>query len=41
LDAGRSARCQLRVGERDLLEALAELHSGANELTRTLLGGAD
>jgi hypothetical protein len=31
----------LRVGEHDLREALAELRAGANELTRTLLGGAD
>jgi hypothetical protein len=30
----------LRVDERDLREALAELRAGANELTRTLLGGA-
>jgi ATPase family associated with various cellular activities (AAA) len=29
----------LRVDERHLREALAELHAGANELTRTLLGG--
>jgi ATP-dependent 26S proteasome regulatory subunit len=37
--AERSDDGPLRVGERDLLEALAELRSGANELTRTLLGG--
>jgi ATP-dependent 26S proteasome regulatory subunit len=39
--AERSDDDPLRVGEDDLLEALAELRSGANELTRTLLGGAD
>jgi hypothetical protein len=31
---------RLRVGERDVREALAGLRAGANELTRTLLGGA-
>jgi hypothetical protein len=39
--AERSDDGPLRVGERDLREALAELQAGANELTRTLLGGTD
>jgi hypothetical protein len=38
--AERSDDGPLRVGEADLVEALAELRSGTNELTRSLLGGA-
>jgi hypothetical protein len=39
--ADRSDDGPLRVGEDDLRQALAELRAGANELTRTLLGGGD
>ena len=39
--AEESADGPLRVTERHLREALAELRAGASELTRTLLGGGD